>query len=139
MYVPSSHLSLFLFHHQALGSFPLTDKVIFPLFVDDWFPLVSCPTKSQPKSFCFSRRRTSTHHHFVLNYWSFCFPKPATSRPNLFLHRKQPWAQSAVFRTVHFGLETQANRQVQFSTVEIPCEFQISSPRVFRIIKLHEF
>jgi hypothetical protein len=29
--------------------------------------------------------------------------------------------KNEAFRVVHFGLEIQANRQVQFSTVEIPC------------------
>jgi hypothetical protein len=31
------------------------------------------------------------------------------------------YEKNAAFRAVHFGLEIQANRQVQFSTVEIPC------------------
>jgi hypothetical protein len=39
------------------------------------------------------------------------------------------------FRAVHFALEIQANRQIQFSTVEIQCIVQINDSCAFRVSK----
>jgi hypothetical protein len=50
------------------------------------------------------------------------------------MHRENH-EKNATFRAVHFGLEIQANRQVQFSMVEIPCTVQINGSRAFRVSK----
>jgi hypothetical protein len=50
------------------------------------------------------------------------------------LHRKRP---SATCRAAHFGLKIRTGG-LSFAMVEIPCEDQISGPRVFRVSELHE-
>jgi hypothetical protein len=40
--------------------------------------------------------------------------------------------KNTTFREVHFGLEIQVRRQVQFSKVEIPCTVQINGSHAFK-------